>query len=144
MRVQEVLQQFFQKEGVDDRVYRGKFFFFKLGPIPFAFLNPGRLHLHDLHHIALGAKTNIQGEAQVSAFELRTGSLPGLVAFYCLISCFLGFVLYPCSTILAFRRARGARNLYNQKISYQELLQENIEDLRERLHLHQEIIDSFC
>jgi len=45
--------------------------------------NPGYLPWHDLHHVATGYKTGLIGEAEISAYELRSGCRSFFIIILC-------------------------------------------------------------
>ena len=95
------------------------------------------VRLHDLHHVATGYGTDLVGEAEVSAWELR-GGLKGLGLYPSLLvltALGIGLVLSPKRTWTAWQRAAGARSLFNEQLSYEELLAMRVGALRERLHV---------
>lgn len=77
-------------------------------PVP----NPKRLPAHDLHHLLLGADTDLWGEIQVSTFELRTGPPTAFILALCVAAVAAGLLLAPRLTLRAWRRAAGCRNAY--------------------------------
>ena len=88
--------------------------------------------LHDLHHVATGYGTDIAGEAEISAWELR-GGLRGLDAYVRSIivaGALAGVLLYPRRTLRAWKAARGARTLWSQGARYDDLLPRPVEALR--------------
>lgn len=110
-------------------------FVVRVGPFSWAFPNPGRLHRHDLHHLALDAPPSFWGEVAVSAFELRTGPPTRLIAFLCVGAVVLGFVGAPWRVVRAWRRARGCRNLYDDPIDDGALRAGTLDALRARIGL---------
>lgn len=66
-----------------------------LGPVRVPVPHPGRLHWHDVHHIALGCGHDLVSEAELSAFELRTGVPTVLIALLCAASIAIGVVVSP-------------------------------------------------
>ena len=67
---------------------------------------------HDLHHMLTGYGTNWEGEAEISAWELRAGCNTGFLWFINLGGLLVGLFRAPLRTWRAFRRARGQRTLY--------------------------------
>ena len=86
---------------------------------------------HDLHHVVTGYGTDLVGEAETSAWELRCG---GLNSFF--LWCFklgavtLGLLLAPSRVVRSFRRARGQRNLYGDPRPYEAILALPLDELR--------------
>ena len=85
--------------------------------IPFWVPNTPRhrrgLILHDLHHVATGFGTNLTGEGEISAWELRSG-LRGLgwVGGLVILGALMGLIVAPLRTLRAWRLAKGAHNLF--------------------------------
>jgi len=102
------------------------------------FPNPGVLKWHDLHHIATGYPATVLGEAQISAFELRTGSLCLVVFVLCIGAVGLGFLRAPRLILRAWRDARGARSLYQADLPYETLLEMRVSELRRYVGLTKE------
>jgi hypothetical protein len=93
------------------------------------------LPLHDLHHVALGYGTDLRGECEISAWELRTGT-PGygwFVRYLIFQATVLGFVIGPRRTLSAWRLARTHRSLYQAPIEAERLLAMTVAELREHL-----------
>lgn len=87
---------------------------------------------HDLHHLVTGYGTDIPGEAEVSAWEMRRGFrnlgiYPSLLVTSAVA---LGFVVAPRRTLRALRRGRGSRSLFRYDHPYESLLGMTLGDLR--------------
>jgi len=93
------------------------------------------LPFHDLHHVALGYGTDLLGEAEVSAWELRAGVRGyGLWVYYLIVNAVLmGLVLSPRRTIRAWRAARGQRSLYRHPLPHATLATMTVGQLRAHL-----------
>ena len=91
--------------------------------------------IHDLHHILTGYRTDWQGEAEISAWELATGCR-GYLAAWVLdgLGLLMGLVIAPRRTLRAFFRGLASSNLYGRQIT-DSLLDERIGVLRKRLRL---------
>lgn len=131
--VAEALEAFLTRHRIDRAGYAARRFDVRLGPLVFRFPNPGLLRLHDLHHVALGLPPTFWGEVEVSAFELRTGAPTILIGFLCVGALCLGALLAPLRVVRAWRRYRGARNLYAGR--YEEVAALDLDELRRRCHL---------
>ena len=136
LTVGEALDQHLQRAGFTKDTY-GPLIPIKLGPIHFRAPNPEwrqrSLLFHDLHHVLTEYDTSFVGEAQVSAWEARTGiHLPpiGFVIIYSVM--ILGWFVEPRSVSRAWTRGAGARNLFASGFG-DELLQMNLGDLRRKL-----------
>lgn len=88
--------------------------------------------LHDLHHVATGFGTDLAGEAEISAWEVR-GGLRGLglyVGTIVVSGVLMGMMVAPRRTLRAWKLARSARSLWTQDAKYEELLAMSISELR--------------
>jgi hypothetical protein len=89
--------------------------------------------LHDLHHVATGFGTDLAGEGEVSAWELR-GGLAGqgpYVTSLILSGVLAGLLIAPRRTLAAWRAAKGARSLWTQGTAYDALLDKSVGELRQ-------------
>ena len=91
---------------------RARLFWVALGPLRLPVPHPGQLRWHDLHHLVLGYETDLIGEVEISAFELRTGVKTPMVLLLCLAGVALGLCVAPLRTVRAWQAARGRRNVY--------------------------------
>lgn len=91
--------------------------------------------LHDLHHVATGYGTDLAGESEQSAWELRAGINSWFLWWFKLSAVGIGLLIAPRRVVRAFRRARGQHTLYVQDVRYEELLDLSLVELRERLHM---------
>lgn len=106
-----------------------------IGPFKLRFPNPGLLPYHDLHHVATGYDSSLLGEAEISVFELRTGSGTPLIFFLCCGSILVGLCLSPRRMWRAWKDSRGGRSLYGTKVPYDDLLAMNVAALRKTIGL---------
>jgi ubiquinone biosynthesis protein Coq4 len=106
-----------------------------IGFLKLRFPNPGLLPYHDLHHVATGYDSSLLGEAEISVFELRTGSGTPLIFFLCCGSILVGLCLSPGRMWRAWKNSRGAHSLYGTKIPYDALLAMNVDTLRKTIGL---------
>jgi hypothetical protein len=92
--------------------------------------------LHDLHHVATGFRTDITGEGQISAWELRAG-LRHLGLYVGSIVLFGALVGMICAPRLSWRAWKaGGRSLFaGGGPPTEELLSLTVGELRERLGL---------
>jgi len=95
--------------------------------------------LHDLHHVATGYGTDIAGEGEISAWELR-GGLRGLdlyVSAIVMSGALAGLLLHPVRTLRAFKAGKRARPLWTKGVQegagYEGLMGLSVGELRERL-----------
>ncbi len=135
--LREARTRYFADNGFGaDGGYQSAWVDFMLGPVPFPFPNtPARVRAvryHDLHHVLTGYATDFWGETDISAWELGAGcrdyaaawqlNLGGLAA---------GALCRPVRTFQAFVRGRRSRSLYG--LPFDELLQQTVGDVRQRL-----------
>ena len=89
--------------------------------------------LHDLHHVLTGYGTSLREELRLAAWELGSGGCAWTVAYWVdrIAATLLGLVCTPATTVRAFRRGLGERNLYGR--ARDEVLARDVEDLRAEL-----------
>lgn len=91
---------------------------------------------HDLHHVATGYGTDMIGEAEISAWELRRG-LAGLGLYVRALVvglAALGLVIAPFRTLRAWRAStKGTPSLFAGHDDYDALLELDVGELRSRL-----------
>ena len=115
----------------EDRWTQASFF-----GIPIAVPNTRRhqwaIRLHDLHHVATGYGTDLVGEAEISAWELRggVGALGLYVAGIVASVAALGLVMAPRRLQRARRAATGAPSLFSRTDEYGRLLALSVGELR--------------
>jgi hypothetical protein len=93
------------------------------------------IKLHDLHHVATGYGTDLAGEGEVSAWELRRG-LRGLglyVSTIVVLGAAAGLMLSPRRTLRAWRVSRPGGSLFQSARAYEDLLAMSVGDLRREL-----------
>ncbi len=89
--------------------------------------------LHDLHHLVTGYGTDLTGEAEQSAWELRGGINSWFLWLFKVSAISLGMFLSPRRVIRSLRRARGQRTLYRNPPPYNDILTMKLGDLRASL-----------
>jgi hypothetical protein len=93
------------------------------------------LKFHDLHHVATGFGTDLVGEMEISAWELRRG-LRGLGLYVGAIIAMVavgGLVFAPRRTLRAWRVSRRASSLFQTEREYETLLAMTVGDLRREI-----------
>src|SRR5258706_2242160 len=119
MTLQDELTSFYKRSGFGEvvgarsltvPVYTGCM----LVPLPNIETRRRFLKYHDLHHLVTGYSIGRIGEAEVSAWELGTGSafVSPMLGVMNLIALSTGLVLEPLRMWRAFRRGCASRNLY--------------------------------
>lgn len=121
----------------EDGGYTAKWVPVKVGPAEFVIRNTaGRMRavpLHDLHHIATGYPTTLEGEALIGAWELASGCTDHWAAWFLNANAFsYGLVLAPRALWNAFVRGRRSKNLYGAPFA-DRLLDSTVAELRSRL-----------
>jgi len=92
--------------------------------------------LHDLHHVATGYGTDLVGEGEISAWELRggLGSLGLYVGSIVLGGALFGFLFAPRRVLRAFRSGGKGRTLFDRPdLSYDALMEMSVAQLRAEL-----------
>jgi hypothetical protein len=122
--------------GVDGG-YGSKWVPVKVGPAQFLIRNTSQrvrsVRLHDLHHIATGYATTLEGEALIAAWEIGGSCHDHWAAWFLNASAFaFGIVLAPRALWRAFVRGRRGRNLYGGEWD-ESLLDGTVGDLRRDL-----------
>ena len=93
---------------------------------------------HDLHHVATGYGTDLAGEAEISAWELRGGLRPlGLYTGAIVTgAALLGLLMAPRRTWRAFRAGSEKHSLFvRDGLPYEALLELEVGELRRQLGL---------
>ena len=129
MKVGDALQAFRAQRGQTEPRNRERLFWVRIGPVSIPIPNPGQLHWHDLHHVALGYDTDLTGEMEISAFELRTTPRTTIVFLLCMAGTAAGLIWAPRRTLAAWRRAKGCRNLYGCSLDYDAVLGQTTDEL---------------
>ncbi|MFT3770496.1 MAG: hypothetical protein QM820_34135 [Minicystis sp.] len=93
--------------------------------------------LHDLHHVATGYGTDLAGEGEISAWELRRGlgALGLYVGTIVAMGTVMGFMMAPRRALEAFLAAGTSRSLFDPSVDYEALLDMTVGELRARLAL---------
>jgi hypothetical protein len=97
------------------------------------------IRLHDLHHVVTGYGTDLVGEGEVSAWELRRG-LRGLGAYVGSIvftGALAGLLVAPRRTLAAWRASRPGGSLFQSRTDYATLLAMSVGELRRDLGVPQ-------
>lgn len=129
----------FTLEGYDDAWTSASFFGIPL-KVPNTKRHRWAIMLHDLHHVATGYGTDLVGEGEISAWELRgIGSLGLYVGSIVVAGTLAGALLAPRRAVAAWRAASSARSLFElvppdpDDASYEVLLDLTVGELRARL-----------
>lgn len=142
MLVRDALDQYFARNGFTTEAYTAPTVEIPIGPVTVPLPNTeGRkkvVKLHDLHHLATGYGTDLVGEAEIGAWELRAGCV-GLAAYvYNGMAVAMGLLIAPVRTARAFLDARGATTLYRLGLDYESAMALEVLELRRRLGVKSE------
>lgn len=137
MLVRDALAHYFAINGFSAEAYTAPTVEIPIGPLTIPLPNSaGRkrvVRFHDLHHLATGYGTDLVGEAEIGAWELRAGCV-GLAAYvYNGMAVAMGLLIAPLRTAQAFRDARGAITIYRLGLDYESALALDLLELRRRL-----------
>ena len=90
---------------------------------------------HDVHHMLTGYDTSTEGEAEIAAWELGSGGCAAHVFFWVdrIIFVLIGLLWFREKTLAAFRRGRGQKNLFSERV--EDILECDLSELRIRLRL---------
>lgn len=137
--VREALEHYLAINGFSTDAYTAPTVDIPIGPLTITLpSSPGRRKIvrwHDLHHVATGYGTDLTGEAEVGAWELRAGCTNLAGYAYNAMAVAVGLVVSPRRTLRAFADARGATTLYRLAIEYDEALALDLTELRARMRL---------
>lgn len=134
--VGDAVNRYMEKNGFSRAEYKAPSVPIKVGPFTFQLPNgPSRqraIAQHDTHHVITGYGTDLVGEAEVGAWELRGGCTNAFLWAINLAAVAGGLILAPRRVLRAFRRARGAKTLYALGLSASEVEAMPVEELRRR------------
>ncbi len=88
---------------------------------------------HDLHHVATGYGTDLVGEAEIGAWELRAGCTTLAAWVLNGMAATLGLFIAPVRTVRAFLAARTMTTLYRLDLDYDAALAMPVSELRARM-----------
>jgi ubiquinone biosynthesis protein Coq4 len=130
----EARKQYLDENGFTTDEYTAERVTVSLGPLHVRVPNgPARqraIPMHDLHHVLTGYGTDLVGEAEVSAWELRAGCNSAFLWCINLTGALLGLFLSPRRVWRAFRAARGARSLYLGGLEATDYLERPVVEVR--------------
>lgn len=130
----EARTRFFVQNGfAADGGYGDRWIELAVGPLKVALPNtPARVRAvryHDLHHVVTGYRTDLRGEAEISAWELGAGCKDMVAAWFLNLGAFgLGTALAPRRLFRAFARGRRSETLYGRP--FEPLLTATIGEVR--------------
>ena len=137
MRVRDALHHYLAENGFTVEAYDAPRTDASFLGVQFSVPNtPGHrvgIMLHDLHHVATGFGTDLVGEGEVSAWEIR-GGLRGLDAYVSslvITGTMVGLARAPRRTLRAAKAIAGPRrSLFAVATPYETLLDMTVGDLR--------------
>jgi hypothetical protein len=136
MRVRDARDRYLAENGFtvasyDDAWTEASFFGLSFA-VPNTKAHRWAIMLHDLHHVATGFGTDLAGEGEISAWELRSGLAPlGLYVGTIVTSgAAFGLLAWTARTRDAFRAADGATTLWSTTARYERLLEMTVGELR--------------
>jgi hypothetical protein len=134
LTVREAVDQYLEENRFSRDEYTRKTVPLKVGPWTFQFPNgPARqraIPLHDMHHAITGYGTDLIGEAEIGAWELRAGCTNAFLYAINLMAVLGGLWLSPRRVLRAWRSGRGARTLYATGLSADELDRMTLDEVR--------------
>ena len=137
--VRDALTAYLTLNGFTTDAYTAPTVAIPIGPVTIPLPNTaGRkavVKLHDLHHLATGYGTDLTGEAEIGAWELRAGCTTVAAYVYNAMAVAMGMVISPRRTLRAFADARGSTTLYRVGLGYEQTLDLTMSELRARMHL---------
>lgn len=134
--VREAFERYLAINGFTTASYTAPTVDIPIGPLTVALPNTkGRQALvrwHDLHHLVTGYGTDLVGEAEIGAWELRAGCYGVAAYVYNGMAVSMGLLIAPRRTLQAFRDAAGCTTLYRLELDYDETLSLSVEELRQK------------
>jgi hypothetical protein len=92
---------------------------------------------HDIHHIITGYEVDLYGEFEIGAWEIASGCSNYFGVFLLnLIAIPPGMIFIPKRTIHAFYSGRRSKNLYQSKLTDDDLMQMSKTEVFECTHFH--------
>ncbi len=132
------LHRYFQENGFgQDGGYAAAWVDFKLGPVPFPFPNTDArrkaVRFHDLNHVLTGYQTDLEGEFEISAWEVGAGCRSFMAAWVINLSGLVaGALVCPKRTWSAFVAGRRS-GAASYALGYEQALAGEIEAIKKQL-----------
>jgi ubiquinone biosynthesis protein Coq4 len=135
MTIATAVEQYMQTNGFTREEYTAKSVPVKVGPLVFRLPNgPARqraIAQHDVHHVLTGYATDLTGEAEIGAFELRAGCTSFFLYMINIAAVVAGLFIAPRRVLRAWKNARGARTLYALGLASSDVERLEVGALRE-------------
>ena len=139
MTIATAVERYMEINGFTREEYTAKSVPVKVGPLLIRLPNgPARqraIAQHDVHHVLTGYHTDLIGEAEIGAFELRGGCTSFFLWMINLAAVVAGLFISPRRVLAAFRSARGAKTLYALELGAKDVETIEVETLRELAHI---------
>lgn len=92
---------------------------------------------HDIHHIATGYTSTFKGETEISAWEIASGCRHYWVAWVLdMQAVMIGMLFNPLGVYKAFVKGRRTKNLYNDALEDEQLMDMPLAEIKESLLLN--------
>jgi hypothetical protein len=143
LTVKKALSDFYHNHGLpDDGGVSKRLAKYTFGPLTVPIYNTkGRrraLLYHDVHHILTNYEGELKEETAIGAWEVASGCKDYYHAWLFNLWAFaIGLPLYPKSVYKAFIRGRHSKNLYQIQLDKDELMNCEVNTLRQKLNLVQ-------
>jgi len=136
MTIATAVERYMKDNGFTREEYAAKSVPVKVGPVTFRLPNGAArqraIAQHDVHHVLTGYRTDLTGEAEIGAFELRGGCTSFFLWMINLAAVVAGLFIAPRRVLRAFRHARGAHTLYALELGASDVAPLEVEALRAR------------
>lgn len=136
MTVREAVDRYLEENKFDRAEYTASHVPLKVGPLMLRFPNgkarQRAIPLHDMHHALTGYGTDLVGEAEIGAWEMRAGCTNLFLYAINLTAVIAGVFLSPRRVLAAFRAGRGSTSLYALGLSAEEYDAMSVDELRRR------------
>lgn len=140
MTLRGARDRYLSEAGLSTDTYTDDWVDVRLGPLPLRLPSTDArkrvLPLHDLHHALTGYQADILGEAEIGAWELGSGLGRHTVGYVLdLLTLSWSPLVAPRRVWRAFVRGRHSGNFYRASLPLPALLEQDVDDVRERLRL---------
>lgn len=138
--VRDARDRYLEENGLTTELYHERWARFPVGPFRPRLYNPRQrrwaIARHDLHHVATGFATDLQGEMEISGWEVGAGLGRLWVAWLiCWPAFLLGLATSRARTLAAWRLGRRCRSLFARRDAYAEWLDWSVGRLRHEVGL---------
>lgn len=134
MTIREAVDQYLEENRFSRDEYTKKTVPLKVGPWIFQFPNSATrqkaIPIHDMHHAITGYGTDLIGEAEIGAWELRAGCTNAFLYAINLVAALTGMFISPRRVYRAWKDARGMQSLYRSGLSTDALDRMSVDEVR--------------